>query len=327
MAVREDILITGATGFVGGALARRLAGTNRWPGVVRLALRSSSAMLAPGFEPVVVGEYSATTDWRAALEGIRYVVHLAARVHVIRDTAADPVAEYRRVNVDATLNLANQAAASGVRRLVFMSSIKVSGETTAAGLALSEDGEQVPSHTMLSAYGQSKLEAERGLRAVGRQTGLEVVIIRPPVVYGPGVKANFAALVCAVARGIPLPLGAIRNARSLIGLDNLVDFVITCITHPAAANEVFVVSDGEDLTTPDLIRRIGIALGRPARLISVPSWLLVTCATVIGRQDEARRLMYSLRVDGSKARALLGWTPPVSVDEGLRRAVAPLRRA
>ena len=322
----DNVLITGASGFVGGALVRRLAGPNHWPGVVRMALRRPDPRLPAAVESAILGEFTSETDWRAALQGVQCVIHLAGRAHILRDTAVDPLAEYRRVNVDATRNLARQAAANGVARLVFMSTIKVNGEVTAPGSAFREDDSQMHLPAVFDPYSRSKLEAELSLCAIGLQSGMEIVIIRPPLIYGPGVKANFAALVRAVARGIPLPLGAVKNARSLIGLDNLVDFVTTCITHPAAANEIFLVSDGEDLTTTEIIRRIGDALGRPARLIAVPRWLLLSGATIFGRRDMARRLLDSLRVDSRKARTLLGWTPPISVDEGLRRAVAPLRR-
>lgn len=313
------ILVTGATGFVGREL---MAAVARRGLSVRGAARRAPESTVEGAEYVLGADLAPDSDWSAALAGVDAVVHAAARVHVMNDTASDPLAVFRRINVAGTVNLARQAAAAGVHRFVFISSIKVNGERNVGGRPFRATDAAAP----IDPYGISKHDAEEALHRVASETGLEVVIIRPPLVYGPGVKANFAALVRAVARGIPLPLGAVQNERSLIGLDNLVDFVITCITHPAAANEVFLVSDGEDLTTPDLIRRIGAALGRPARLISVPRWMLITGAAVIGKRDVARRLLDSLRMDSSKARTLLGWTPPVSVDEGLRRAVAPLRK-
>ena len=313
------ILVTGATGFVGREV---MAAAARRGIQVRGAARRAPDPVVEGAEYVLGADLAPDRDWSAALAGVDVVVHAAARVHVMNDMASDPLAVFRRINVAGTVNLARQAAAAGIHRFVFISSIKVNGERNVGGRPFRATDAAAP----IDPYGISKHEAEEALRRVASETGLEVVIIRPPLVYGPGVKANFAALVRAVARGIPLPLGAVQNERSLIGLDNLVDFVITCITHPAATNEVFLVSDGEDLTTPDLIRRIGAALGRPARLISVPRWMLITGAAVIGKRDVARRLLDSLRVDSSKARTLLGWTPPVSVDEGLRRAVAPLRK-
>lgn len=312
----ERIFVTGVTGLVGRAIARRLA--------VRGAVRSDASNLPSGVEPVVVGGISSSTDWRGALSGVECVVHLAGRAHILRDTAADPLAEYRSVNVNATLNLARQAAECGVKRLVFLSSIKVNGNSSEPGRPFIEADPPAPAKK-LDAYALSKLEAERGLMSVATESRLEVVIIRPPLVYGPGVKANFAALVRAVARGIPLPLGAIRNKRSLIGVDNLADFILVCADQPAAANQVFLVSDGEDLSTPDLIRRIGIAMGRRARLIPVPESMLAACARLLGKSDVAERLLGSLCLNAGKARERLGWTPPVTVDEGLRRATAEAR--
>ena len=249
------------------------------------------------------------------MSGVTAVVHLAARVHVMRDTAADPLSEFRRVNVDGTLNLARAAAAAGVKRFVYLSSLKVNGESG----TFAADDPPAPQ----DAYGISKHEAEAGLRMIAAHGTLEVVIIRPPLVYGPGVRANFAALVRAIARGIPLPLGAVRNLRSLVGIDNLVDFILTCIGHPAATNETFLVSDGEDLSTTDLARRLARAMGRRARLIPVPAAALMLMATAIGRRDVAERLLGSLQVDISKSRRRLAWNPPISVDEGLRRTVTP----
>jgi nucleoside-diphosphate-sugar epimerase len=273
-----------------------------------------------------VGEVNGDTDWGRALAGADVIVHLAARVHMIRDAAADPLAEFRRVNTAGTVNLARQAADSGAKRLIFMSSVKVNGEGSFAAFggrtdAYRESDPPLPG----DAYGVSKFEAESGVLGIASETGIEVVIIRPPLVYGPGVGANFERLIRAVSRGVPLPLGAIHNRRSLVALDNLVDFVLTSIEHPAAKNETFLVSDGEDLSTTDLLRRLGRALGRPARLIPVPPLLILAGATVCGKRDAALRLLGTLRVDISKAYALLGWKPTISVDEGLRRATALLR--
>jgi nucleoside-diphosphate-sugar epimerase len=245
------------------------------------------------------------------------IVHLAARVHVMRDTAADPLAEFRRVNLDGTISLASQAAAAGVRRFVYVSSAKVNGE---AGI-YSEDDPPAPE----DAYSISKHEAEVGLRQIASASKMEAVIIRPPLVYGPGVRANFQQLMRAVAFGIPLPLGAVHNLRSLIGVDNLVDFMLTCLEHPAAAGETFLVSDGEDLSTTDLVRRIARAMDRSPRLVPVPASALMAAAAVIGRGNAARRVLGTLRLDITKARQRLGWTAPVMLDEGLRRTVAALR--
>jgi UDP-glucose 4-epimerase len=257
-----------------------------------------------------------STDWTAALDGVSAVIHCAARVHVMADTAADPLEEFRHVNVQGTLNLARQAAAAGVRRFVFVSSIKVNGEATQPGAPFTADDAPAP----LDAYGVSKMEAEQGLRELAAQTGMEVIIIRPPLVYGPGVKANFAAKMRWLQRGVPLPLGAIHNQRSLVALDNLVDLIVTCLTHPAAANQTFLVSDGEDVSTSELLRRMGQALDRPARLLPVPQSWLKLAAAMVGKSDVAQRLCGSLQVDISKTRQLLSWTPPLSLDQGLKRA-------
>jgi UDP-glucose 4-epimerase len=234
----------------------------------------------------------------------------------MQETTADPLTEFRRVNVQGTLNLARQAAAAGVRRFVFVRSIKVNGESTQPGAPFKADDAPAP----LDAYGVSKMEAEQGLRELAGQTGIEVIIIRPPLVYGPGVKANFAAMMHWLKRGVPLPLGAIHNQRSLVALDNLVALLMTCLTHPAAANQTFMVSDGEDVSTTELLLRMGQAMGKPARLLPVPASWLKLAAALIGKPDVAQRLCGSLQVDISKTRELLGWVPPVSLDEGLRRA-------
>jgi nucleoside-diphosphate-sugar epimerase len=246
------------------------------------------------------------------------VVHTAARVHMMADTVADPLAEFRRVNVEVSLRLAREAAAVGVRRFVFISSVKVNGEASLAGQPFTEQDAVGPQDD----YGISKMEAEQGLRQIAADTDMEVVIIRPPLVYGSGVRANFAALMRAVQRGWPLPLGAVQNKRSLVALDNLVDFIITCINHPQAANQTFLVSDGQDLSTTDLVRGMAHAAGVPARLLPVPVGALQAGATLLGKGDAVQRLCGNLQVDISKARSLLGWAPPVSVEEGLRLAMA-----
>jgi len=271
----------------------------------------------PGGRGVEIGEISPETDWSVALRDVRHVVHLAARVHVMRDRSSSPLAEFRRVNAAGTLNLARQAAAAGVRRFVFLSSIKVNGECTEIGRPFSADDAPGPKDP----YGVSKYEAEELLRQVGIETGMEVVMIRPSLVYGPGVKANFQQMMRWLARGLPLPLAGIDgNRRSLVALDNLVDLIVTCLRHPAAVNQRFLVSDGEDLSTAMLLRRMGKAQGKPARLFYVPSVMLSFGAACVGGHDVYRRLSGSLQVDISKTCALLGWTPPVSVDEGLHRA-------
>ena len=312
MSQQRVVVVTGANGFVGRALcAEAVARGTAVRGITRFAHE-----LPAGVQNLVVGSLDASTDWRDGLTDCGVVVHLAARVHVMQDVAADPLVDFRRVNVQGTLNLARQAAAAGVRRFVLVSSIKVNGEATQLGHLFTADDVPAP----LDDYGVSKMEAERGLREIAGHTGMEVVIIRPPLVYGPGVKANFAAMTRWLKRGIPLPLGAIHNQRSLVALDNLVDLIITCLTHPAAANQTFLVSDGEDLSTTQLLKRMGAALGKPARLIPVPVSVLKLGAALVGKPELAQRLCGSLQVDMSKTRELLGWTPPFSVDEGLKKA-------
>ena len=305
------VLVTGAAGFVGSALVGRMVSENQY--AIRAVVRRQPAVSTDNIDRVVA-EIDSTTDWVHPLTEINVVVHLAARAHVMRDTAADPLEQYRRVNVDGTLNLARQAAGHQVSRFVYVSSVKVHGES---GI-FRETDEPSPE----DAYGVSKHEAEIGLRQIASDTGMTVVIIRPPLVYGPGARANFGQLVRAVAAGIPLPLAAVRNPRSLVGLDTLVDFILVCLAHPAAANETFLVSDGEDLSTPDLVRRLARAMGRRHRLFPVPPSLLMMAATVVGKREVAGRVLGSLCVDTSKARHHLAWSPPVSVDEGLKRAVS-----
>ena len=314
--------MTGATGFVGKELVQRLLVTNGFPQIA-VAVRSAGDRQWPAnILPLVTGDLLPSSDWSDALEGISVVVHCAARVHVMTDKAAIPLDEFRRVNVRGTLNLARQAATLGVQRFVFISSIKVNGESTKLGLPFYADNIPAP----LDPYGISKMEAERELRELSAKTGMEVVIIRPPLVYGQGVKANFRAMMHWLKRGIPLPLGAIHNQRSLVALDNLVDLIVTCLTHPAAANQTFLVSDGEDLSTTQLLRRMGAALGKPARLIPVPVSVLKLGAALLGKPEFAQRLCESLQVDMSKTRELLGWTPPFAVDAGLEKAAKEYSR-
>lgn len=310
-----SVLVTGASGFVGNSLCARLVSENRH------FVRAARQRRSDAIDAIVVGELGSDTDWRTALAGCDAVVHLAARVHVMRDMATDPLAEFRHVNVQGTLALAKQAAEAGVRRFVMVSSIKVNGEFTALGRPFSVHDTPAPQ----DAYGISKHEAEQGLRALSAQTGMEVVIVRPPLVYGPGVKANFATMMRWLARGIPLPLGSItRNQRSLVGIDNLVDLLMVCLDHPAAAGQTFLVSDGEDLSTAELLSRLGGVMGHPARLVPVPESWLSLGARCVGRSGMYQRLCGSLQLDIAHTRTLLGWAPPVSVDEGLWRAVQRL---
>jgi UDP-glucose 4-epimerase len=306
------ILVTGANGFVGHALCKALHQSSHQ---VRTAIRSANKHQESP-DQVLVGDIIATTQWEQALQDINVVIHLAARVHVMNDQAVDPLSEFRKVNVDGTLNLARQAAMAGVKRFIFISSIKVNGESTAANHPFSADDIPAP----VDAYGISKREAEDALRLLAEETGLEVVIIRPPLVYGPGVKANFLTMMRWLHKGLPLPLGSIDNKRSLVALDNLVDLLVACVDHPAAANQTFLVSDDEDLSTSDLLRRMAKVLGKTAWLLPFPGWLLTPIAGLIGKKAVAQRLCYSLQVDITKTRHLLNWTPPINVDEGLRQA-------
>lgn len=306
-----NVLLTGGTGFVGRHIACQIKGLDH-ASLACAVRRPGTSKFGQEF---VVGSLQANTDWSAALSGQDIVVHAAARAHVMLDETDDPLAEYRKVNVGGTLNLARQAAEAGVRRFIFVSSIKVNGEQTAKGQPFSAESIPAPE----DAYGISKMEAEQALQALAEKTGMEVVIIRPPLVYGPGVKGNFATMIKLVEMGLPLPLGATHNKRSLVALDNLVDLIITCIDHPKAGNQVFLAGDGENLSTTELLRGIGAAMGKPARLIPVPAGVLMFGAGLLGKRAVAQRVLGSLQVDISKARHLLGWEPPISVEEGLRR--------
>ena len=306
-----SILVTGANGFVGKPLCVELL---RQGHIVRGVTRSATRQ-AENIEAVSVCTIDGETDWTHALPGVDIVIHLAARVHVMKDTASDALAAFRRVNVEGTLNLARQSVAAGVQRFIFISSIKVNGEGTLLGHPYTAEDQPAP----IDPYGISKREAEDALRQLASETDMEVVIIRPPLVYGPGVKANFLSMMHWLDKGVPLPLGAIYNQRSLVALDNLIDLIVTCIQHPAAANQTFLAGDGEDLSTTELLQRMAVALGKKAWLIPVSSFLLVWGARLTGRQALAQRLCGSLQVDISKARDLLDWKPPVSVDEALRK--------
>ena len=308
------ILVTGANGFIGSALCAWLCKNGA---AVRAAVRVPYSY-SDGIEMVEVGNLSSKTDWTVPLKSIHQVVHLAARVHVMHDKSANPLEEFRKINVDATINLAKQAAAAGVKRFIYLSSIKVNGESTQLGRPFTAGDTPRPQDP----YGVSKHEAERELHKIAEQTGMEVVIIRPPLVYGPGVKANFASMMQIIQRGVPLPLASVTsNRRSLVALDNLVDLIGTCITHPAAANQTFLVSDGEDVSTAELLRRLGMALKRPAKLFYVPKPLLQFGAVLLNKSEIYQRLCGSLQVDITKTKDLLNWKPPLSVDDGLRLVI------
>lgn len=305
------IFVTGATGFIGQCLIKRLRDNGKG---VTIAIRQQSASLVP---PVFqFAELSATQSWGAGIAGHDVIIHCAGRVHILNDPSDNPAAEFHRVNVEGTLNLARQAAAEGVRRFIFLSSVKVNGEQTFSGRPFTAFDNSAPE----DAYGISKLKAEEGLKKIAEESGMELVIIRPVMVYGAEVKANFRSIMMLLNKGLPLPLGAIRNKRSFVYLENLVDLLEICIDHPAAAGEIFLVSDGEDLSTPEVVRRMGLAMGKPARMMSMPSAWLETIASWVGKTAVTQRLCGSLQVDISHTRDTLGWTPPVSVDDGFRVA-------
>jgi len=307
----KKALVTGASGFIGSALCVKILAEG-WQ--VRGTSRSESDLgrIPDGVEAVSIRSIDSDTKWDDALAGIDTVVHLAARVHVMDDSSSDPLAEYRKVNVEGTKCLAVAAAKAGIKRFVYISSIKVNGEGKSA--AYTEDDEEVP----IDPYGVSKWEAEQELHKISDTTGIEVIILRPPLVYGPGVKANFMKLFKIVERGIPLPLSSIKNRRSFMYLGNLIDVIITCMINPNAAGKTYLVSDGEDVSTPELIRRIGAASGRRALLLPIPVWIMRMAGRITGKYDEVERLVGSLTVDISKICKELEWKPPYAMEHGLR---------
>ena len=305
------VLVTGASGFVGSALCAYLIAKGH---AVRGAVRRTSDKPLPGVDVRVVSDLSADTNWSEALAGINVVVHCAARVHIMNEASVDPLAAFRETNVKGTACLVKQVVDKGVRRFVYISSVKVNGEVT-EGNPFRADDTPAPKDS----YGISKWEAEQALRGIADETNLEIVIIRPPLIYGPGVSANFLRLMQGVMLGVPLPLGAINNSRSLVALENLVDLIETCLDHPEAVDQTFLVSDGEDLSLKSLLQRTAVALGKSVRLIPIPVSVLGVMLRLLGRADFAQRLCGSLQVDISKTRDCLGWSPPVSVDDALRK--------
>jgi nucleoside-diphosphate-sugar epimerase len=305
------VLVTGATGFIGRALCGKLLAESFQ--VSAAVWRGEPPVTMPDtITAIPIDSIGPDTNWDQALVGIGTVIHLAARVHVMDETEEEPLAAYRRVNVAGTERLARMAAAAGVKRLVYLSSVKVLGEESA--VSYTEQAKPAP----LDPYGVSKLEAEEVLKKVAGETGLEVVVIRPPLVYGPGVKANFLKLMRLVAKGLPLPLASVNNARSLVYLENLIDAIVLCAAHPKAAGQAYLVSDGEGVATPELIRRIAVAMGRPARLFSFPPGLIRLAGKLTGRTGAMDRLLGSLAVDDGKIRKELGWKPPYTMAEGVK---------
>jgi nucleoside-diphosphate-sugar epimerase len=303
------LLVTGGNGFVGQKVVQ-MAQTCKFD--VLKQQRSASAE-----EGVVICDITGDTEWSSFLSGVDCVVHCAARVHQMKESLVDARQAYQQVNVDGTLHLARQAAQAGVKRFIFISSIKVNGEFSPEGKPFIEKVDSAPTDL----YGQSKYQAELGLKEIASQTGLEIIIIRPPLVYGPGVKANFATMMKWVKKGIPLPLGAVKNQRSLVYIDNLVDLIITCCDHPNAAGEVFLVSDGYDVTTTQLLKSIAYHMECPARLLPIPTSLMTTCFRLMGKQALAQRLFGSLQLDITKTTDKLGWKPPVSFDRAIHQTV------
>lgn len=307
------VLVTGADGFVGRALCKRLRQAGH---VCVRAVRQGQ-----GADVVAVGDIGSRTDWQAALAGCDTVIHLAARVHVMQETCADPLAAFREVNVRGSAVLAQAAARAGVRRFIYLSSIKVLGESTAPGQPFSAESPPCPQDT----YGISKWEAEEVLAQIAAESGMELVIVRPPLVYGPGVKANFQALIRLVARGIPLPFGRIRNnRRSLVYLGNLVDLIACCVTHPGAPGHRFLVSDGDDLSTARLLEILARAQGCRLRLLPVPAFFLSLGARLLGRSGVAERLLGNLQVDMDLTCRQLEWFPPYTVADGMAATVSTL---
>lgn len=309
------VLITGANGFIGSAINRRLEASKQF-GVIPVVRRNTD-----GSSYIEVGEIDGLTQWDGFLDGVDTIIHSAAAVDDKSVSRVQQAFECRRVNVEGTLKLAAQAVKADVRRFIFLSSIKVNGENTFLNRRFSVEDIPSPQYP----YGRSKLEAEQSLFELAKKSNMDIVIIRPPLVYGPGVKGNFRSMVNWVKKGLPLPFGAIDNKRSFIAIDNLVDLIVKCIDHPAAANDVFLAGDGEDLSTSELLVRLGEALGKPVRIFSPPVSLINLGATLLGKKELAKRLCGSLQVDISRTKELLDWEPSTSIDEGLRKVAKNIR--
>ena len=309
------ILITGANGFIGQALLEFFSNSD--PSIKIRAVARKIVSCPSNIELIVVDDITHNTDWQHVLMGVDVIIHLAARVHVMADQSVDPLSEYRKTNVDGTLNFARQAAQQGVKRFIFMSTIKVNGEFTENGQAFTEEWEPNP----LDPYAVSKFEAEEGLKAICALNAMQYVIIRPPLIYGPGVKANFAKLMKLVSLRLPLPLGGVRNQRSMLALGNLVDFIYTAINHPRAGNQLFLLADNLGISTPNLLSKLGVEMHKPILLISLRPEFLLWLGKLMGVHTIIQRLIESLQIDSSKARAMLDWLPPFSVDQSLQETV------
>jgi len=313
--IMTKILITGATGFVGRALFENLKSKKKY--FAHLTTRTNQEELFEGGKAFNIGEIDANTDWKDALDGVDCIIHCAARAHMTEKKQTDSLNAYRTINVDGTRNLAKQAVSIGIKRFIFLSSIKVNGEGTIASKSFKYNDISQPE----DAYGISKWETEKALLEISKQTGLEVVIIRPPLVYGEGVKGNFLRLLDIVYKQIPLPFAKINNLRSFIALDNLIDLIICCIEHPKAGGKTFLVSDGEDLSTSDLIMKLSKLMDKSPRLFQVPQLIIQLIGRLVGKSSEVKRLLESLRVDNSYTREILGWSPVLSLDESLAKTV------
>lgn len=316
MQERRKVLVTGGTGFIGQALVQRL--------VMRPDLELSAWVRRPGcLAPRVRAlPLAGEPGGRLVEPGTDVILHCAGRAHVMAEQASDPLAEFRRTNLQLTLELAHQAVQAKVRRFIFLSSVKVNGEITAPGAPFCETDVPRPADP----YAVSKWEAEQALQDLAASTGLELVIVRTPLVYGPGVKANFRSLMRWLKAGVPLPFGAVKNRRSLVALENLVDLLVLCMDHPAAANELFLVADGDDLSTAELMRRLCRALQVSPRLLPVPSTMLAALAHMCQRDALYERLCGSLQVDAGKVRRVLGWSPPVTMELALSRTAEDFLR-
>lgn len=310
------ILVTGANGFVGLPLSQHLfTAGHQVIGAVRS--HDSLTTLNPEIQLKVIGDINETTDWKDCLGDVACVIHLANRAHMMDRQSSDYLDLYKKVNTEGTLNLARQAVAAGVKRFIFISSIKVNGESTLSGQAFTPNDQYIP----VDPYGLSKYEAELGLKLIAEKTGLEVVVVRPPLIYGPGVKANFLKMMQWIEKGIPLPFGAIDNQRSLLGLDNLINFINLCLNHPGAVGQKFLISDDHDLSTTELLEEIAFAMNRPSRLLSIPQYWIETFLILLGQRHLSERLFRSLQLDISLAKTRLSWKPPYSLKEQLHKTV------